>query len=817
MSLCWHINKIDATIMQNMNEMMEYFENEEGTNVKEFIFRLLSKWHWFVLFGFLGFSGGYLVSKYTPPTYKIGSTVIVKEESQSMGMDKMFEGFDLGSKTNIENHILMLKSYTMNRQTLENQDRKISWFQKERFTDKSLYKQAPYIVADYVDDANITGFKLSVLPLGANNYKIEVDGEIVKNGANVDVQFSEKGTFGKPFRNNYFAFTLRRNADFKGDDADHFFFVFNDLNQLTKSYLGRLGVSLASKKADVINLSLQGNNPAREVDYLNELIRVYMNYGLSEKNRTSENTVRFIDLQLGKIVDSLSTAGQNFSDFRSKNGIVDLGQEAGLVVDKLEKLESEKALAERRLEYFRNLKAYMGNAEQMQLMVSPSVIGIMDAGLNAQMLKLADLYSRKSVLSFIAKEKNPSLLMVNNEITNTLGSLDENLKNLLRNAEVELSSLSSRMDKINMELAVLPKTEQKLINIKRSFDLNNELYTFMLQKRAEAAITTASNVSDAQIIDPARVDTAVKVGPKRTINLLMGLILGLALPFLVIVVGDYFNDTIKSKEDIEKESKLPIVGEISHNNYNKELPIAEHPRSGIAESFRGLRTNLQYMVKQKDSCKVLAVHSMIPGEGKTFTALNLACITAMNNKKVLLVGCDLRKPRLQSIFNVDNRVGLSTYLIGKDGLKEIILSTSTPNLNFVNSGPIPPNPAELLGSEEFGQFIEEAKKDFDYIIMDNAPVTLVTDGLLAGKYADANLFVLRQGYSNKNQIKFINQLAEKENISHLGIILNDTINRGYGYAYGKSYNSYAYGNGYYDEDNVKKSWRKRILNKFLKS
>ncbi|MDE5417546.1 polysaccharide biosynthesis tyrosine autokinase [Labilibaculum sp. DW002] len=803
--------------MQNMNEMMEYFEMEEGTNVKEFIFRLLSKWHWFVLFGFLGLSGGYLISKYTQPTYKMTSTVLVHEESAGMGMDQLFEGFDMGSKTNIENHILMLKSYTLNRQALENMDRTISWFQKGNFTDVSLYKQSPYLIEEYSAENNLTGIALHVLPLGGNRYELEAVGEVVKHGVSQEVEFSQKGTYGQIFANEYFNFTLRKNEIFLGSNDRKFYFVFNDLNQLTKSYMNRLSVSLATKKADGINLNLEGNNPAREVDYMNELIRVYMNYGLAEKNRTSENTVRFIDEQLGQIVDSLSLAGQNFSDFRSKNGIVDLGQEAGLVVQKLEELESEKALAERRLDYFRNLKAYMGDAEQMKLMVSPSVVGIVDAGLNAQVVKLAEMYSRKSKLSFIAKEKNPSLLMVNNEITNTLASLDENLKNLLSNAEVELKSLSNRMDKINLELAGLPKTEQKLINIKRRFDLNNELYTFLLQKRAEAAITTASNVSDAQILDPARVDTAVKVGPKTVINLLVGLILGLALPFLVIVVGDYFNDTIKSKEDIEKESKLPIMGEIAHNNYYEELPIAKHPRSGIAESFRGLRTNLQYLFKQKDGCKVLAIHSMIPGEGKTFSSLNLASIIAMDNKKVLLVGCDLRKPRLHSIFEVDNKFGLSTYLIGNHTLKEIIQPTRTKNLHFVNSGPIPPNPAELLGTTAFGEFMAEAKKEFDYIVMDNAPVTLVTDGLLTGKHADANLFVLRQGYSNKNQIKFINQLAEKENISQLGIVLNDAVYNGYGYGYGKNYNSYGYGNGYYDEENSKKNWGQRLLRNFSKN
>lgn len=795
----------------NINEMMDYFEQEEGTNVKAFLFRLLSKWYWFVLFGFLGLSGAYLMTKFTPASYKMTSTILVNEESKGMGMDQLFEGFDMGGKTNIENHILMLNSYSLNRQALENLNRKISWFKKGVFTDVSLYGEYPYFVDEKELTGNLNGIALYISPLSEQTYLLKAEGAVVKDGVELDMDFEAKGRFGLPFENKNFSFVLNKNPDFIYAEEAEYYFVFNDLNKLTQSYSKRLGVSLATKKADGINLSMEGTKPAREVDYMNELIRVYMNYGLLEKNRTSENTVRFIDVQLGQIVDSLSLAGQNFSDFRSKKGIVDLGQEAGLVVEKLETMESEKAMAERRLDYYRNLKTYMGNAEQMKLMVSPSVVGIVDMGLNAQVVKLGELYARKSTLSFVVKEKNPSLLMINQEIRNTLASLDENLKNLLSNAEVELRSLNSRMDKIHMELAGLPETEQELISIKRRFDLNNELYTFLLQKRAEAAITMASNVSDAQVLDPARVETAVKVGPKAAINLIIGLILGLGIPFLFIVVGDYFNDTIKSKEELEKESKLPIFGEIAHNSYKKEMPIVEHPRSGIAESFRGLRTNLQYLFTEKGP-KVVGVHSMIPGEGKTFNALNLATIVAMDNKKVLLVGCDLRKPRLHEIFDIGNTKGLSTFLINNHSLKEIVTPTKIQNLSIVNSGPIPPNPAELLGNGEFERFIEEAKNEFDYIILDNAPVTLVTDGILTSKYADANMFVLRQGYSHKDQVKFINQLAEKESIKRIGMILNDAKHSNTG-----NYGSYGYGNGYYEEDNESKGWKDKLIGRFSRN
>ncbi|MGQ1911806.1 GumC family protein [Marinifilum sp. RC60d5] len=797
----------------NLNEMMEYFEMEEGTNVKEFLFRILSKWHWFVLCGFLGCVLGFLVSKSKPSTYSLSASVLINDESQSMGIDQLFEGFDLGSKANIENHILMLKSYTLNRKALEDLNREVSWYQKGVLKDVGLYKNSPFKVELTKGAKNISGLAIEIAPQANDSYKLVVDGDYTENSVEHKIDFTGTGKYGERFQNQYFNFVISKNENIELTD-EQYYFKINNLDELTKASLKNLDVSLATKKADGIILTYEGTIPEREVDYMNELIRVYMEYGLSEKNRTSENTVRFIDMQLDGIVDSLNRAGENFSDFRSKNGIVDLSQEAGLVVEKLEGLESEKALAERQLEYFKNLQTYMGDSEQMKLMVVPSVVGIVDAGLNAQVVKLGELYGKRSSLSVVARAKNPSVIMLNQEIKNTRESLSENLRNLLSNAEVNLNALNRRMNKIQMELAGLPQTEQKLINIKRRFDLNNELYTFLLQKRAEAAITTASNVSDAQILDPARVETAEKTGPKTLINLIVGVILGCAIPFLVIVVGDYFNDSIQSKEDIEKESKLPIMGEIAHNNYSSELPIAKHPRSGIAESFRGLRTNLQYLFKQNKECKVLALHSMIPGEGKTFSSLNLAGIIAMDSKKVLLVGCDLRKPRLHSIFDVDNKSGLSTYLIGNHSLKEIIQTTHIKNLSFVNSGPIPPNPAELLGTDAFANFIEEAKKDFDYIILDNAPVTLVTDGILTGTHADANLFVLRQGYSNKNQIKFINQLAEKENILQVGIVLNDAVHNGYGY--GKNYGGYGYGNGYYDEDHESLSLGKRLLRKFFK-
>lgn len=791
------------------NNIQGINNEEDEINLKELFFKLISKWHWFVICGFIGVVGAYFVSRFTPTTYNLNGVILVEEEQTGMGVQNLFEGMELGNGPNIQNHIGILKSYTLNLQTLENLNWKTTWYKKGNFISSDLYEYSPIKVVK-IGKENLHGLKISIIPLNERQYKISVDDKYKKGEVEFPVAFESEGEFGIPFKNQFFDFTLEK-CDMIRVECEYFF-TFNDLELMALDYVEKVNVNLVDKNAELIQLQMQGNTPERIADYLNELCNVYLQFGLKKKNQISLNTVRFIDEQLDGIVDSLKQAGQKFTDFRAEKKSIDLSHEAQLILEKVGEIESEQSTLDFKLDYFKNLLKYMRDADKMEKIAAPSFVGIVDAGLNAQVVKLGELFSKRTTLSYIAKEKNPSLIMLNNQIENVLNSLEENVRNLLANAETQERGLKERMDRITMRLAGLPETEQEMVNIKRRFDLNNDLYTFLLKKRAEAAITTASNISDAQIIDPARVRTAKKIGPKLLLMVVIGGFLGGLIPLVIILVKDFFSDSIKSKEDLENATSLSIMGEIAHNNYNSELAIISHPRSGLAESYRGLRTNLQYKFRGEMN-KVIGVHSMIPGEGKTFTASNLATIISMDNKKVLLVGCDLRKPRIHDVFGVVNSRGLSTYLIGQDKLSEVVNKSEFDNLYYVNSGPIPPNPAELLGGEEFNQFIKEAKEEFDFIILDNAPVTLVTDGVLTSKCADSNLFVLRQGYSRKDQIKFINQVADKKEIEHVGIILNDAVHN----KYGNSYGSYGYGNGYYDEDHVSNSLKDRLLRTFSKN
>ncbi len=784
---------------------MEYkIEEEEGIDVKGFINKVIANWYWFVVCGFIGLALGFGFNRISQEEYELKSLVLAEENKKSSGIEEMFSGQLLGSKTNIVNHIGILSSYSIVRQTLINLNWRVYWYKEKYLKHTDLYNNAPFKVTEVTDYLNISEIPLYITNLTDSTYQITVDDEVKLDGKKINIEFKQNGKYGELFSNSYFNFTIEK-ADYQLIDSDYnYYFVFKDLNWLTLSYQEKLDISAYDEESDLIQLKIIGNQPERESDFLNQLAEVYINFGLRKKNQISENTIKFIDRQLGGIVDSLQTAGDDFTDFRSRNRIVDLNQEAGLVVEQLKELEYEESMATMRYDYYKNLQKYLGDAKQMELMVAPSVVGITDPSLNSLVVKLSELYSRRSAISSSLTKINPARIAIENEISYTKQILDENLKSLLSNVNVELQNFKQRKSTLNSRLTVLPKTEQNLINYKRKFDINNELYTFLMQKSAEAAITKASNISDIQVLDYASLDTATLLGPVKKINMIFGLIFGLIVPFLVIIVKDYFNNTINSKEEIEKNSDIPVVGSIIRNKLKTDLPIIKYPHTGLSESIRALRTNLHFLLSEDDT-NVISIHSSIPGEGKSFLSANLAASIALNHKKVLLVCTDLRKPRIHEIFDKQNKIGLSTFLIGKNSFEEIVSETSIKNLFFTSSGPIPPNPSELLGTDNFKSFIKISKNRFDYVIFDNAPAFMVTDPIIVGNQSDINLFVLRQNFTNKDSLTMINQLQSQGTLKNIYLLFNSvkSNNAGYNRMYGQGYGNFNSSN--IVRNNMKKS------------
>jgi tyrosine-protein kinase Etk/Wzc len=774
-----------------MNEIQGNLVNiqeEESIDIKKWIRKILSNWYWFGFFGFIGIVLGYGYSRIAQEEYEVNSLILAESNESKGGMSELFSSEIFGTNTNLMNHIGTLKSYSFIRQTLINLDWRIQWHEEKYLKVADLYKNAPFTVKEETGYLNVPQVQLQVTPLDDKTYRISVDDEVWFKGKKTNISFEKQGRYGEVFSNNYFNFVLEK-TDFRLIDPEsNYYFTFKDLNTQAISYKGRIEVSAYDEESDIIQLKLVGGHPQRASDFLNQLIDDYISYGLHKKNQISDNTILFIDKQLGGIVDSLRTAGDQFTSFRSRNRIVDLSQEAGLAVEQLKELEYEESLVKMRYDYYKNLQTYLDDAKQMEHIVAPSVVGITDPSLNALVLKLSELYSTLNTVSSSMTEINPARIAIEDEIDYTKQILDENLKSLISNVSIQLQNFENRKQTLNYQLTVLPKTEQNLINYKRKFDINNELYTFLMQKSAEAAITKASNVPDVQVLDYAAVETAEFRGPNKKLFLIIGLLGGLAVPFFLLVLIDFFNTTVNGKDEIERFSHLPVIGTIVTNKLRNELPIVKQPHSGISESIRALRTNLNFILDQ-EKCSIVSVHSSVPKEGKTFLSANLATSIAINGRKVLLVSTDLRKPKIDKIFNTQNQKGLTNFIIKKSSFDEIIEETQIKNLFFVSSGPIPPNPAELLGTEMFIDFLSRAKEQFDYIVLDNAPAFMVTDPIIVGNLSDINLYVVRQGYTKKDNLKVINEFDSKKTLKKLYLVLNDVKGNASGYnkMYSKGY------------------------------
>lgn len=785
--------------MQNNNPSQslsnrQYIETpDEEIDLKRLFFLLLRRWYWLLICLVLGTAGAFLYSKYRHQVYQIDTRIIVPEDSKGLDMKYIFEQAMSGTTPiTINNEIELLKSYTLNYRAVENLKWRTAWYQKETFRWNGLYSHEPFTVQEHKSRTNTTGIYLTIVPLSEAQYKVSADGVVMVNKQEISIRFTATGNFSEPFKNEYFNFTLHPRKEWHKKVDVEYRFIFHDNNNLTFNYLKKIEVALVNQNSEVISLTLEGIEPLREIHYLNELVKVYLDLKLEMQTKTQNRSLEFIDSQLAGISDSLSVAENTFTQFRSKNQIIDLSTQGELVMEQLSKIEQEQSQYQIQLDYFRNLQNYMGKAEQMKQIVTPSVVGIQDPSLNALVINLGQLYSRREVLAFSAHENNPTLILLNKEINQLNEQLRENLENLIDNAQLTIKSLDARYQRINSQLNNLPGQEQELINIRRQYELTSEIYTFMLQRRAELEIALAGTVVDIQIVDPARIERIIKTGNGCMIILTLGAILGLLFPIVLILIFDLFDNKIHLQEDVEKLTELTIIGNVLHSKSKSELVVAENPGAPISESYRTIRTNLQYTFTEPGE-KVIGIHSIRPSEGKTFSAINLASILAMNDKKILLIGADLRKPRIHKVFGTSNQLGLSNYLVGQATAEEITQTTQIENLWLIPSGSIPPNPAELLERDRFKELLEQAKTEYDYIIIDNAPVSMVTDGLITSQASDLNIFILRYGVSRKDQLKFINDIAQKGVMKNPAIVINDIkLERfGYGYSY-----KYAYAKGY---------------------
>ena len=797
--------------------MQEKLITEEATiDIKAIILKYTQYWYYFLVsilfFGFIAF----LNNRYTVPEYRVYTSLEIRDDNNTqMGAENLIEGLEIFSgKNNLNNEIVILSSYAINERIVEELGLGLSYFQHGFFQTNELFENSPFIVTIDSLHNQLTGvdFKINIINEQEFQLSITTKDQFPYNlvsekfdktlVANIDI--NKTYSFDKAITTNYFSFTVKKSLFFnlenlKQNDKSHSFKLHQTDNlcyKLRKNIL----ISPINKEASILKINISGKTPKKNIAILNKLTEIYIRSGLDEKNVMANNTIGYITEELKLIDDTLALVNNQISDFRKKNPnlIALFNEDYGTYFQK-QKLDNTVADQSVNIQYYKSLLSYLKDDNNANSIVSPTSMGISNPELNNLINQLLQLYAKKGELQLTTTEKNPIYIAILSQIDHTKKTVIENVRNLIASASIYEKDLKSRINKFNLSINQIPDLEKNYLLLKRKFDYNVKTALYLKEKNHEASLAKAGTESDHQVVDEARLDSETPIKPRKKLAYFIAIIFGMILPITFISLRDFFSDTIQSKVDLLNSTKIPILGLVGHSDNAKSLVVSTSSKSIIAESFRSLRTNIQYLAADK-SRKIIAITSSIGGEGKTFTAINLAAIFALSGHKTILIGGDLRKPKLHEDFKVDATKGLSSFLINKSDLSEVIKKTEISALDVIASGPTPPNPSELLDSAKMKDLIQKLNKIYDYVIIDTPPIGLVTDGVILMQYSDINLYVVRHGYSKTKALGIINNLYDQQQIKDVHIIINDfkQSSAGYGYGYGYGYGTSGY--GYYESD-----------------
>jgi tyrosine-protein kinase Etk/Wzc len=757
------------------------FHSGKSFNKQMILPAILRNWFWFVLAGGLGFGAAFLLHKAFPGSYRSTMTILLinsphQAPFNSSSLDNNLETQQ--NPINVQDEQSVLSAYSLQLQTLQNLGWKTRWYKKGPIIGKKdIYKEDPYVIS-FSDDSVLKGVELTITPLSPTRYRVDCDYKDRVADTDRIIRFSSAATFGQPFVNNWFRFTLFPITSTLPARGTQYILLFNDLNFMAIEYQGALEVKIVAPESDVLNVDLKGENVLRNVDYLNELGNTYLKFGLDQKNQSAVNTLTFIRSQMSAAADSLRVSGDRYTDFRTRNKVVDLTTEGAMVLQKVEDLDKAENLLKLKVDYYSGLNRHLNDSDSLKSFVAPP-LGDPDPDLSANVQRLASLYSQRAALALSVQPKNPRMIAVGDDISLTQKLIQNNIGSHLAATRDQIASLELQKQENNNRLTNIPATERSFLDIKRGFDVNSTLYNFLLQKRAEAGIALASNNPDAKILDPATIPTTGPIGLKPIVSAAIGVILGMVLTLGIVLLKQYTNDRLREPEEAAAALHLSVAGLIPHNRLRTELPVIQHPRSEITESFRNLRANLRMLLKDHnpalvDNSAVIAVHSAASGEGKSFIAANLASLLALTTRKTLLIQADRHNTHLEELVGAQPRMDLTDYLEGTAAFGELLTPTEVPGLCFIRASQPDSNLSEAMDTPAMDQFIREARAAYGFIVIDNPPISLLSDARITAAFADINLFVLRIGNSTVRELSFINKTAEEETVKNMIVVLNDT-------------------------------------------
>lgn len=774
---------------------------------------ILSRWYWVASCIIIALIAAYIYLWYTPPNYNTSASLKFEEKrSEISELINVRNGYDRNNKIQSEQFVIRSRDVLLN--AVANLDYKISFFLKGRIRTSDIYPQKPLDIAIIEQDS--TEFSQTIFeyePHNNTSFKLTYH----KNGKEISSNYKN----GQIISVTGIKFKINNNT-FSTSNNSIYCFKFNSKS----SFLGRISSGLSMNEAkgtNILTLSQTDTNPYFATDVLNAVLKSYVNYDRNQKTISATQTIKFIDTLQQSMSKAVQSSGSELEQFKVNNKLLDISETGKDVMKKLTDLETEKNTLNLQGIFINQLeKEIVGNKNLNA--INYNLQGITDPMLGNLLVQYNNLLLKREEALATYKASSDVVQQIDKQIIEIKSAFVSNANSQRQKNQKSINFLEQQIASIKQTFNTIPKAERELINLTSNASINQKVYSFLSEKKLEAQISKAAVTSGATVVDFALYNTR-PVGPihqKTYISALMiGLIAGIGLIFLVRMLNPFIYD----KETIENLTNIPIIGVIRKyqdaiDEDNRQILSIKNPKSLFAESVRSVRTNLSFLAAEKAS-KIVCITSEISGEGKSFTTVNLASTLSLIDKKVIVIAADLRRSKLHHTFKVNNLKGLSSYLSNQAALEEVTHPTAVDNLTFIPAGPVPPNPSELLYSDKMKNLLQSLTQSYDFVIVDSAPVGLVSDAIPLIRMADVNLFVIRSGVSRYQAASVPERLSKEFNLSNIAIILNafdnDILHSRYyttnytgsyyaNYYYYSDYSNTGYGGGYYSDEPGKKWW-----------
>jgi len=772
--------------------------SDDEFNLRELFEKYSYHWKWFLLGLLISSSIAFVYLRYAKDTYKVSSTIFINDK-ESGGISSELSAFeDLGvlgddKKTSIINETGVLKSNSLFEKVVIKLGINVTYNKVGTLTNTEIYREeVPFKINFFSSDSifNKLDTSFTIIAQSKSFY-------LVKNAKNEEVQ---EARFGKNIKTDFGEINITPANVNKIEIGNPLIVKISPVKKVAKKYRETIKIEPESKKSSLLVLTLSDPIKKKAEDILNTLVLQYNNDAIEYKTLISENTDQFINDRINDISVDLSRVDKGVEEFKTKNRLTDINTEVGLDLQSNSELQKRIVELNSQIKLVEQIQSHIRNNNESLI---PANLGLQDRETNQNTLMYNNLLLERNRIIKGSSNLNPTVINLESQLVSLRISIEQGLENLRSSLKFSLNEARGQEYRISSKRKAAPQQEREFQDIKRKQQIIESLYLYLLQKREENAISLGIPVPNAKIVDKAD-GSEIPVSPKPILIYALGALIGLFVPFFIISIRSLLDNMVHTSDDVEAIVKAPIIGNLPKTKSKNKVIISETDNSSIAESFRLLRTNVNFMLsKSNDESKTIFLTSTLSGEGKTFISINLASSLALINKRVLLIGADIRKPKLALYLDIKPEKGLTNFLNDKNlNVSDVIVKKEEYNFDVISSGEIPPNPSELLLNGRFDEVLQFGRKHYDYIIVDTAPVNIVTDTLLLGSYADLFVYIIRADFLDKRLLKVPQMMYENKRLPNMSILINDIDydNNGYGYGY-----------GYKEDEDI--SWWSRIFKK----